>query len=634
MGQTHSAPPDEAVQFRKMVLATYRGDVESLRSAFRSELRGLQISRATYLDIIMQEQTHLETLTDSLEREEQLNELQDEKMEFFSAVEHGRLALGDTLLHIAVRLGHADILDFILLTDYQKPSKTAARPDTAASTVGIPTTDRKTAATNQVAHPPLPTNTPNFKGDLPGDVTGNNCSLQLLLATVDDVHEVFGSNYREEAKVHRLVRSLRRIWPLWMFEGQQEVAALVRVLYDVRTSDPAFGGLVRVAMAIAEHFRVAVSRDGIRLAMSLLVECDGDLHQARQVLTKEWSVERKFQELTTILWRWFPLYKSNGRRKDREEEEARAVFFDSAMTTWLQIAQDQRLFGGKGGNSNVGHIELPGAAALKRYDPQVWQRRISPPSASIGDLCVHINSLEGYLRLKKKLATFLESHFFTWSSKLHYLANKKKVKRRLAMSRRGYRSTSLFPPRGPAKSPVRQRVCNSAPTEVIPDQEEDWDWGLVQEEDDNTVMQRDQEEGDAMRIIEEMEIRAVSEEHPTKNTGDFTDFMDSDSSDSDNGPLDDSSSDEPYEYWTKRKSYSRSPFSNCSSFSFEDSDGDEDSTSTTDSHASAQSTQVSTIPPTKPTTKISRYSDLGPSVKHGWTARIHGEETFLGPTSI
>ncbi|KAG6943592.1 hypothetical protein JG687_00018362 [Phytophthora cactorum] len=578
MGQTHSAPPDEAVQFRKMVLATYRGDVESLRSAFRSELRGLQISRATYLDIIMQEQTHLETLTDSLEREEQLNELQDEKMEFFSAVEHGRLALGDTLLHIAVRLGHADILDFILLTDYQKPSKTAARPDTAASTVGIPTTDRKTAATNQVAHPPLPTNTPNFKGDLPGDVTGNNCSLQLLLATVDDVHEVFGSNYREEAKVHRLVRSLRRIWPLWMFEGQQEVAALVRVLYDVRTSDPAFGGLVRVAMAIAEHFRVAVSRDGIRLAMSLLVECDGDLHQARQVLTKEWSVERKFQELTTILWRWFPLYKSNGRRKDREEEEARAVFFDSAMTTWLQIAQDQRLFGGKGGNSNVGHIELPGAAALKRYDPQ--------------------------------------------------------VKRRLAMSRRGYRSTSLFPPRGPAKSPVRQRVCNSAPTEVIPDQEEDWDWGLVQEEDDNTVMQRDQEEGDAMRIIEEMEIRAVSEEHPTKNTGDFTDFMDSDSSDSDNGPLDDSSSDEPYEYWTKRKSYSRSPFSNCSSFSFEDSDGDEDSTSTTDSHASAQSTQVSTIPPTKPTTKISRYSDLGPSVKHGWTARIHGEETFLGPTSI
>ncbi|GMF32065.1 unnamed protein product [Phytophthora lilii] len=207
----------------------------------------------------MQEQTHLETLTDSLEREERLHELQDEKMEFFSAVEKGKLALGDTLLHIAVRLGHTEVLDFMLLTDYQKPPRTAATPGTASSFVSSVATAR-TKAASQAAPPPLPTNTPNFKGDLARDVTGNSSSL---LATVDDVHEVFGSNYRDEPKVHRLVRSLRRIWPLWMFEGQQEAGALVRVLYDVRTSDPAFSGLVRVAMAAAERFRVAISRDGI-----------------------------------------------------------------------------------------------------------------------------------------------------------------------------------------------------------------------------------------------------------------------------------------------------------------------------------------------------------------------------------
>ncbi|KAG6576478.1 uncharacterized protein IUM83_08907 [Phytophthora cinnamomi] len=136
MGQTHSAPPDEAVQFRQMVLATYRGDVEALRLIFRPELRGLQISRASYLDICMHEYTRLETLTDSLEREEGLNELQDEKMEFFSAVEQGKLALGDTLLHIAVRLGHTEVLDFLLLTDYQKPPRIATTPGTADSTVG------------------------------------------------------------------------------------------------------------------------------------------------------------------------------------------------------------------------------------------------------------------------------------------------------------------------------------------------------------------------------------------------------------------------------------------------------------------------------------------------------------------
>ncbi|KAG1710741.1 hypothetical protein DVH05_013466 [Phytophthora capsici] len=379
------------------VVATYHGHVEALRSVYRPELRGLQISRASYLDICMQEQTHLETLTDSLEREEKLNELQDEKMEFFSALEQGKLALGDTLLHIAVRFGHTEVLDLMLLTDYHKSVKTTT-PGTAGSTNNAPTTG--TTDVNRVP-PPLPTTTPNFKGELPRDVVGGNCSLQLLLAIVDDVHEVFGSSYRDEPKVHRLVRALRRIWPLWMFEGQQEVVALVRVLYDVRSSDPAFGGLVRMAVAVAERFRLAVSRDGIRVALSLLAECSGDIHQARYKLLKEWTIERKSQDLMTIFRRWFPLFKPTGRRRDQEEDEIRAVFFDSAMTTWLQIAQDLRIFSGQNqtGNENDEHLELPDAGGLKRYDSQVWQRRIGPPPASIGDLCVHINSLEGYLRL-------------------------------------------------------------------------------------------------------------------------------------------------------------------------------------------------------------------------------------------
>ncbi|GMF57533.1 unnamed protein product [Phytophthora fragariaefolia] len=379
------------------VLETYRGDVEALRPVFRPELRGLQISRATYLDICMQEQTHLETLTDSLEREERLNELQDEKMEFFSAVEQGKLVLGDTLLHIAVRLGHAEVLDFMLLTDFQKPLRRADTPGTASSTLSSATTDRFATA-NPVALPPLPAKTPNFKGELPRDVASSNNSLQLLLATIDDVHEVFGASYRDEPKVHRLVRSLRRLWPLWMFEGQQEAAALVRVLYDVRTSDPAFSGLVRVSMAIVERFRVAISRDGILVAMALLEEHDGDIHNARQALMKDWTSERKIQEFATIFRSWFPLSKLNSRQINVEEQEARIIFFDTAMITWLQVAQDLRLFA-NGVRSSSDTVNLPDAAALKRYDSQVWQRRISPPPASISDLCVHINSLEGYLRL-------------------------------------------------------------------------------------------------------------------------------------------------------------------------------------------------------------------------------------------
>ncbi|KAG7401492.1 hypothetical protein PHYBOEH_001037 [Phytophthora boehmeriae] len=326
------------MQFRRMVVTTYRGDVDALRPVFHPDLRGLQISRATYLDICMQEKNQLETLTDSLEREELQNALQDEKMEFFAAVEQGRLALGDTLLHIAVRLGHTEVVDFLLLTNHETPQKVSGTAVTASTS-------------HQVVWAPLPTNTPNFKGELPRDVIGDNCSLQLLLATVDDVQEVFGATYRDEPKVHRLVRSLRRIWPLWMFEGQHEAASLVRVLYDVRSSDAAFGGLHSM-MAISTKPGKSWQKDGLLSA---------NLRNSLE-------------------------YSSDGFRYGK------------------LLADDLRLFGpptehGKSKSSGVEGIEPPDAAGLKRYDNQVWQQRISPPPASIGDLCVHIDALEGFLKL-------------------------------------------------------------------------------------------------------------------------------------------------------------------------------------------------------------------------------------------
>ncbi|KAF4031579.1 hypothetical protein GN244_ATG16569 [Phytophthora infestans] len=175
------------------------------------------------------------------------------------------------------------------------------------------------------------------------------------------------------------------------------------------------------------------------------------------------------------------------------------------------------------------------------------------------------------------------------------------------------------------------------------DREEDWNWGLVQEESDNNATQQlvgnDNEnihelDGQkSMQTIGEIETRIVNK-HPTRHAGDFTDFVDSDSSDSDNSSLDDSDSSEPYEYWTKRMSYTHSPFSNCSGFSFEDSDDDQVSTSSIDNPKDEKIVPVSTIPPNSPKTTISRCSDLGPSVKCGWTAVTQETATFQGPTSI
>ncbi|KAG7376794.1 hypothetical protein PHYPSEUDO_012736 [Phytophthora pseudosyringae] len=225
------------------------------------------------------------------------------------------------------------------------------------------------------------------------------------------------------------------------------------------------------------------------------------------------------------------------------------------------------------------------------------------------------------------------------------------------MSRCGYRSTSLFPQKS-ANCPVRQRICNSAPTtRVISDQEEDWDWGEQQAQSDSTASQQPgalristsddkflervyeaNVEG-SMRAIGEVDIPVWNQEQPTRCAGGFTDFMDPFSSDSENGYLEDSGSDEPYEYWTTRKSYSPSPFSNSGSLSFEDSDDDEEppNTSKIDNRTSTESidcTPSLTISPSIFSSGLSRYSDLGPSVTRGWTAMIYGGATFEGPTSI
>jgi len=277
-----------------------------LRHVFRWELRSLQvrdavqcrlinagvlsqpppqISRATYLDICTQEFAMIDAETDSRERERRRLLLEDEKMEFFAAVEQGKLVLGDTLLHIAARLGQTEVLDFLFLTDSPAPP-----PPTAASAVGSRLTTPATASTaGRSAPAPLPLLVPNFRGEVPRDVVAKalpsrgavepadidqgavtTATIQLALAGAADVHAVFGAAYREEPKVHRLVRSLRRLWPRWMFEGQQEAALLVRVLYDARSSDAAFSGLVRVALLAAERFRVALALEGVRFASALL----------------------------------------------------------------------------------------------------------------------------------------------------------------------------------------------------------------------------------------------------------------------------------------------------------------------------------------------------------------------------
>ncbi|KAF1334710.1 hypothetical protein FI667_g1538, partial [Globisporangium splendens] len=342
----------------------------------------------------MHEQVQVDAITDSLEREEKQNALMDEKMEFFAAVEQGKLVLGDTLLHIAVRLGHEAIVDFLLLTDHLRSPATK----TPGSALRPPTVPQSPSAPgfSGFPHPALAldapsallntTQTPNFKGELPKDVVGSKLLIKLSLETVSDVHDVFGVAYKGEPKIHRMVGCLRRIWPLWMFEGQQEVANLVRVIYDTRSSDPAFGNLVKVSITVSERFRSVVSSDG-------------DIQAARHTLASEWTSEQKRQLLFEIFKRWFRTWK--WRRHD-ERDTAYVQFFDAAMDAWLQLVQDLQLHrvGDSKNTTSNEHVDARvDAGVLKRYELQIWKRRMHPPFTYMEDLCAHLTALESHLEL-------------------------------------------------------------------------------------------------------------------------------------------------------------------------------------------------------------------------------------------
>lgn len=398
--------------------------------------------------------------TDSRERERRQLSLEDEKMEFFAAIEQGKLVLGDTLVHIAARLAHVNVLGFLLQADYPvpPPSNAASSVGPRVMTPGVPQTPSK------LPPAPLPLVVPNFRGELPRDVVAEavggtmpDCdnledqdpnaiaaaaaNLHLMLAGASDVHTVFGAAYRDEPKVHRMVWSLCRLWPRWMCEGQQEAALLVRVLYDARSSDAAFSGLVRVAMLASERCRVVLALEGIRFAHTLLrgiqvaganstnhtssrqrsqTKLDDDVRAgAERILTKELSRDDKLGLMEEWFVRWFSADTpghSQGRRSSTatgrpSTSDGYVAFFDAAAPSWLQLAQTEPTLVAAAEmlppsyvrpevGTSLDSVLANAAVALKRHELQLWKRRVRPPPAEMDDLGTHISALEAFAQLR------------------------------------------------------------------------------------------------------------------------------------------------------------------------------------------------------------------------------------------
>jgi hypothetical protein len=270
-------------------------------------------------------------------------------MEFFSALEQKKIVLGDTLLHIGARLGYDEVVEFLL--------------------------EQK-----------VPTEIPNFQGILVKGCCATTC-LRIVFDDCADVHELFGTDYKEEDKIHRMIRSMRRVWPLWMFEGQQEAGLLVRVLLDIRTSHTAFANLLKLTLSLSDRYRFLVSQEGLRLALELLQQHQGNAHEAKHTFTSQWNTEKKRTWLFQV---FLKLFRSWKWRKNEERDCFYIDFLDSAMEAWINICEELHL--------NKKDL-LPDAIVLKKYDLQIWKRRLHPPTAYLEELCVHINGLETYLQL-------------------------------------------------------------------------------------------------------------------------------------------------------------------------------------------------------------------------------------------
>ncbi|RHY30041.1 hypothetical protein DYB32_004668 [Aphanomyces invadans] len=307
----------------------------------------------------------------------------------------GKVVLGDTLLHVAVRLGHVEIIGYWL--------------------------DKG-----------LKENVPNFRGNeictnmtstlhgVPGEFAHQVCthpSIQLLMDDVVLVHDVLGYDYDDEAKVswvsmrsasgscfrpswrdslvqvHRLVRSLRRMWPLW-------------VLGDVRSSHPFLNKYLKIANTLAarcvrrathktvmvvrvhDRYRNRVSHLCLPVAIDLLRENDHKAYDAKRAMLA-WPTDEKLQLMWDVLRATFPQWK---RQKDVEKDVAYLHFVEDAMAAWIAMADDLRLY----------HDDAPPITAdvLQNFDRQIWKSRLGPDPDDVDNLCAHIDGVQQFVRAK------------------------------------------------------------------------------------------------------------------------------------------------------------------------------------------------------------------------------------------
>ncbi|KAG9406593.1 hypothetical protein AC1031_002910 [Aphanomyces cochlioides] len=353
MGQNLSADATEIVHFRKMVKHTYYNNVAKLEKHTLEASLGFQISRASFLELCNRTEGRIAAIADTRQREAKMAKHVDEKMEFFAAVEEGKIVLGDTLLHLAARLAHVDVIEFLLEKGLHE-------------------------------------NVPNFHGHFAHQVCLHP-SIQMLMDDVVLVHDVLGFDHDDEAKAHRIVRNLRRLWPLWMFDSS-ETAHLVKVVGDVRSSHPFLNKYIKIANAMADRYRFRVTMTCLPIAIELLQQNEIKAYDAKRAF-QAWPTPDKLQLVWDVLTTHFPKWT---HVHDVEKDVAYLQFIQDAMAAWITIADDFRLYYQDEAANN-----MPTPDTLQNYERQIWKSRLGPSQDEVEDLCAHIDGVQRFTRLSQ-----------------------------------------------------------------------------------------------------------------------------------------------------------------------------------------------------------------------------------------
>ena len=92
------------------------------------------------------------------------------------------------------------------------------------------------------------------------------------------------------------------MWPCWMY-NDDEASNIVTVLYDARSNHIHYTQLIDLCRRVADQYRSGITYGGIRLALKLMNEHEGQVTAVKHAFYK-WSDDTRLKMLYQVHPPW------------------------------------------------------------------------------------------------------------------------------------------------------------------------------------------------------------------------------------------------------------------------------------------------------------------------------------------